>query len=955
MRENSVGESSIEGIRRRSTRAKMLHNSKFNLASFLLIAISLATRATAEDCCEPGDVKLDPDDCTKYFVCCTGKFKPMSCPSGEYWNAGAGQCEIDNGECNCNGQTCIEGDIITDANNCSNFKICVNGKYQSEPCPSGEYWNSAAHECQLDEGQCVGTTPPPVCLDGEVKENEANCAGYYNCTNGQWVGHLCNAGKYWNVQAKECQKDEGQCNGGSECEDGDVKENEDNCAGYYNCINGTYVPQLCGAGLYWSVEAKDCVVDNGECNGPQGPDCDDGTVVVNPSNCSGFYNCTNGKFVFQLCGSGLYWNNTIQACEKDEGQCVGTPSPVCEEGALKVDDDNCAGYLQCINNSWVNKDCAAQSYFDKDLLTCVIDSDGVCVCADGDLKVNTANCTGYYNCTNGQYVAQFCASGLYWNSEDKQCQKDEGQCNPTPSPVCVEGSLKVDDANCAGYLQCTNNSWVTKECGTGNYFDKDLLACVVDSDGVCVPKECVDGDLKANTANCTGYYNCTNGQYVAQFCGSGLYWNAADKQCQKDEGQCNPTPSPVCVEGSLKVDDANCAGYLQCTNNSWVTKECGTGNYFDKDLLGVCVVDSDGVCVPKECVDGDLKANTANCTGYYNCTNGQYVAQFCGSGLYWNAADKQCQKDEGQCNPTPSPVCVEGSLKVDDANCAGYLQCTNNLWVTKECGTGNYFDKDLLACVVDSDGVCVPKECVDGDVKENTENCAGFYNCTNGQYVAQLCGSGLYWNAADKQCQKDEGQCNATPSPVCEEGTLKVNEANCAGYLQCVNNAWVARLCASQSYFNADLLACVVDTDGVCVPKVCDPECCDQPNDWLGPVDNNCSAFVHCLYGNKFEMRCPNNLQFNNVTKECDYPENVQCEDGSEPPSGPTAGPSGTYCESKGRCVGQSDGTMLADEDACSSSYIVCQCECAINFKCNAGLVFNQKLKVCDWPTSVDC
>ncbi|KAH8397077.1 hypothetical protein KR215_008326 [Drosophila sulfurigaster] len=769
----------------------MLHNSKFNLASFLLIAISLATRATAEDCCEPGDVKLDPDDCTKYFVCCTGKFKPMSCPSGEYWNAGAGQCEIDNGECNCNGQTCIEGDIITDANNCSNFKICVNGKYQSEPCPSGEYWNSAAHECQLDEGQCVGTTTPPVCVDGEVKENEANCAGYYNCTDGQWVGHLCNAGKYWNAQAKECQKDEGQCNGGSECEDGDVKENEDNCAGYYNCINGTYVPQLCAAGLYWSVEAKTCVVDNGECNGPPGPSCDDGTVVVNPSNCSGFYNCTNGKFVFQLCGSGLYWNNTIQECEKDEGQCVGTPSPVCEEGALKVDDDNCAGYLQCINNCWVNKDCAAQSYFDEELLTCVIDSDGVCVCADGDLKVNTANCTGYYNCTNGKYVAQFCASGLYWNADDKQCQKDEGQCNPTPSPECVEGSLKVDNSNCAGYLQCTNNSWVTKECGTGNYFDKDLLACVVDSDGVCVP--------------------------------------------------------------------------------------------------------------------------------------------------------------------TPSPECVEGSLKVDNSNCAGYLQCTNNSWVTKECGTGNYFDKDLLACVVDSDGVCVPKECVDGDVKENTENCAGFYNCTNGQYVAQLCGSGLYWNAADKQCQKDEGQCNPTPSPECEEGTLKVNEANCAGYLQCVNNAWVARLCASQSYFNADLLACVVDTDGVCVPKVCDPECCDQPNDWLGSVDNNCSAFIHCLYGNKFEMRCPNNLQFNNVTKECDYPENVQCEDGSEPPSGPTAGPSGTYCESKGRCVGQSDGTMLADEDACSSSYIVCQCECAIDFKCNAGLVFNQKLKVCDWPTNVDC
>ncbi|KAH8372295.1 hypothetical protein KR093_010971, partial [Drosophila rubida] len=644
--------------------------------------------AAADDCCQPGDVKVDPDDCTKYFVCCTGKFKPMSCPSGEYWNVEAGICEIDNGQCNCNGQQCTEGDIITDASNCANFKICVNGKYESVPCPSGEYWNSVAKQCQLDEGQCNGTPAPPECVEGDVKEHVSNCAGFFNCTNGKWTAQLCGAGKYWNVQAKECQKDEGQCNGtpAPECVDGDVKENPANCAGYYNCSNGHYVAQLCGAGLYWNVNAKKCVVDNGECNGTPPPICVDGEVIANPSNCAGYYICTNGKYVAQLCGS-----------------------------------------------------------------------------------------------------------GLYWNANAKQCQKDDGQCNGTPAP------------------------------------------------------ECVDGDVKENPANCAGYYNCTNGQYVAQLCGSGLYWNANAKQCQKDDGQCNGTPAP-------------------------------------------------------ECVDGDVKENPANCAGYYNCTNGKYVAQLCGSGLYWNANAKQCQKDDGQCNGTPAP------------------------------------------------------ECVDGDVKENPANCAGYYNCTNGQYVAQLCGSGLYWNANAKQCQKDDGQCNGTPAPpTCVEDNIKENPSNCAGYMQCINNVWVPRPCSAGSFFNKTLQMCVVDSEGICIPKVCEDECCDYPNNWMGPVDRNCSAFIQCVNGRKIQQTCGKNLQFNNATKECDYPENVQCDDGSPPPSGPTAGPSGTYCASKGRCVGLPEGAKMANQPTCSTTYIVCQCECEIEMICPAGLMFNDVFKACDWPANIGC
>lgn len=298
------------------------------------------------------------------------------------------------------------------------------------------------------------------------------------------------------------------------------------------------------------------------------------------------------------------------------------------------------------------------------------------------------------------------------------------------------------------------------------------------------------------------------------------------------------------------------------------------------------------------CESGDTKPNEDDCSQYYFCCTGQFVLKSCPDGEYWSSKDKECQKDNGECN-------------------------SNN------------------------------QTCTDGVTKVDTTDCSKYQLCSNGKFESVSCNTGDYWNAAISKCEVDNGQCKG--NQTCTNGELKVNPADCAGYFQCVDNKLVEQKCPADTYFDTTVMACVIDTEGVCIPKVCDPECCDVPNNWLGPVDNNCSAFIHCLYGNKFQQRCPNNLQFNNDTKECDYPENVQCDDGSPPPSGPTAGPSGTYCESKGQCVGKPDGTMFAElTDSCSGNYIVCQCECEINFKCPDGLVFNEKVRSCDWPANVN-
>ncbi|EDW41192.1 GM25311 [Drosophila sechellia] len=567
-------------------------------------------------------------------------------------------------------------------------------------------------------------------------------------------------------------------------------------------------------------------------------------------------------------------------------------------------------------------------------------SSAVC-CSEGDTKVDADDCTKYLICCHGEFVSKSCASGSYWNSEIEICVVDDGQCRP---PTCVDGEITPNPDDCAGYLECVNGNEVILTCPDGDYFNSTLNQCVEDTCGVCI--SCTEGSKKADLNDCSKFQICVNGKYVPQSCAAGYYWNVLNKECEVDDGQCNGNGT-TCTDGELKVDPTNCAGYLACSNGNWVSKQCADGAYFNVTLES-CVPDDEGICV--KCNEGSTKP-LADCTMYEICSGGKYVTKSCDTGYYWNHQSEVCDVDNGQCNGNGT-TCTDGELKVDPTNCAAYLACSNGNWVSKQCADGAYFNVTLESCVPDDEGICV--KCNEGSTKPLAD-CTMYEICSGGKYVTKSCDTGYYWNHQSEVCDVDNGQCNGNGT-TCTENEVKVNPADCAGYLQCINGNFVARKCSASQFFNATLNECEVDTQNVCIPKTCDPDCCDVPNNSIWPVEKNCSAFYQCVNGNKYDQRCSNNLQYNSVIEQCDYPENVKCDDESAPPSGPNAGPSGTYCESHGRCVGQRDGTMFSDASGdCSSKYVVCQCECEVNFTCSSGLLYNSQVKSCDWPDNVKC
>ncbi|XP_078347566.1 chondroitin proteoglycan-2-like [Oculina patagonica] len=62
---------------------------------------------------------------------------------------------------------------------------------------------------------------------------------------------------------------------------------------------------------------------------------------------------------------------------------------------------------------------------------------------------------------------------------------------------------------------------------------------------------------------------------------------------------------------------------------------------------------------------------------------------------------------------------------------------------------------------------------------------------------------------------------------------------------------------------------------------------CETNAAGVHPNPNDCEGFIMCdMAGNTHEMDCPEGLRFNPALLVCDWPHNVECEDGSGEVSG---------------------------------------------------------------------
>ncbi|XP_055905773.1 uncharacterized protein LOC129941219 [Eupeodes corollae] len=927
------------------------------------------------ECKEDGAYSAHPTNCSLFYICNAGKLVEQSCGKGSYFDSKNLFCkpDVDNicwpstpepEPCTCAGDY-TEGDLVKDPDSCHSYYLCHKGDLIHKTCGYGNYFDTSKNLCQRDTtGKCWPQSSPPCTgglAEGDRISSSINCSVYLECTKGKLVEQNCPYQYLFDSSTKQCERDEdGKCWEMCYCEggykQGDLIGNDESCSSYFRCDNGKLIPDDCGVGNYFDTTTNNCVRDiNGVCGCKDKPcTCpggyEEGDFVENEDKCYSYYVCLHGELVAQSCGTGNYFDKASKRCERDyDGKCW----PKCKEGDRVANETSCYSYSVCKNGELIAQTCGDDEYFDKQSKKCVRDDEHICrpqcVCEDGskdgDLVANSANCSSYFICTEGKLIPGDCGYGNYFDKESKNCVRDEDGIHcPRPCPGgLLEGDRIPDKNSCYSYLVCKKGKIVGRTCGDTEYFDVESKKCVRDDKNICRPRVCPGGLLEddriPDESNCYSYLVCKKGELVAKTCGDKDYFDVVTKKCVRDDKNiCRPR---VCPGGLLEddriPDESNCYSYLVCKKGELISESCGEEDYFDKQSKK-CVRDDEHICRP-QCVcedgskDGDLVADSANCSSYFICTEGKLIPGDCGYGNYFDNESKNCVRDEDGIHcPRPCPGgLLEGERVPDINSCYSYLVCIKGKIVGKTCGDKDYFDVETKKCVRDDKNICRPRVCPGGLLEDeripDKTNCYSYLVCKKGELIAKTCGDKDYFDVVTKKCVRDDK--NICRPRVCPGGLLEDDripaESNCYSYLVCKKGELIAKTCGDKDYFDVVTKKCVRDDKNICRPRVCPGGLLEDDRI---PDESNCYSYLVCKKGELIAESCGEEDYFDKQSKKCVRDDEHIC---------------------RPQCVcedGSKDGDLVADSANCSS-YFICTEGKLIPGDCGYGNYFDNESKNC--------
>lgn len=176
-----------------------------------------------------------------------------------------------------------------------------------------------------------------------------------------------------------------------------------------------------------------------------------------------------------------------------------------------------------------------------------------------------------------------------------------------------------------------------------------------------------------------------------------------------------------------------------------------------------------------------------------------------------------------------------------------YFFCDSGYPNIEYCPNGLFWNNDLQMCDSQDNVICEQtfSECLPGDIIPNIYEPTSFLVCADGQYLLIPCAPGLFWNPILNACDwppnvdygkainasvtKDSNEAESSKSEESEESDASESSCNNGDYL----------------------------------------------------IGFNCSTFYHCIDGVPVLLSCPSKLRWNQKSKVCDLPENVQCTEES--------------------------------------------------------------------------
>ncbi|GIY49226.1 hypothetical protein CEXT_303411 [Caerostris extrusa] len=364
--------------------------------------------------------------------------------------------------------------VLLPHKDCTKFYVCNSGKPLVKSCQSGLHFNAKLNVCDYpDQAGCdSGAIKPkgkdglegldtlcPLNKDGNpvLKPHETDCRKFYTCNGGVLILQVCQHGLHFNAQLQKCDWPE---NAGCEIssikpkgrdglegldtlcplnEDGNpiLKSHETDCRKFYTCNGGILILQVCQNGLHFNSQLQKCdwpenagcetnvavkpkgksgkeVLKNVGCEKSFLKKLSSGTGDLNdfaaicasvladktsyfphPEDCNLFYMCDSGILSLRQCPNDLHFNAARQLCDwPHEAQCermgqlrsVGVPSAFCPPVNGKIPifyrhPSNCSIYYMCSNGFSYEFACPSRLHFNLRRRLC--DYEDVAMCSTG--------------------------------------------------------------------------------------------------------------------------------------------------------------------------------------------------------------------------------------------------------------------------------------------------------------------------------------------------------------------------------------------------------------------------------------------------------------------------------------------------------------------------------------------------------------------------------------------
>ncbi|KAH8362862.1 hypothetical protein KR084_002035, partial [Drosophila pseudotakahashii] len=952
--------------------------------------------------CTEGAVAIDADDCASYFQCLDDETVHFNCPNGSYFETNSEICVVDEfGVCPTS-RKCLDGDIFEDSKDCVAYLRCRHGSLVREKCLEGSYFNAISKSCRLDRsGSC--TAKRQICAEGELQADADDCAAYLNCIGGVLVKEKCPNGSYFESIFKLCQVDEnGVCSStSSDCTEGEVQVDPNNCANYLNCQNGKLESKSCPTGAYFEPTLKTCIVDiSGVCVEPV--KCTDGQTQLDPNNCAGYLKCINGEMVEDQCPSGTYYDRKLDACLVDtEGICV-TKIQLCTEGVRKEDPQDCAGYTQCVRGRSENLKCAFGSYFNETQGECLIDLERVCVkprmdyykdeeTTVPDLQQSSESIVADLSTTdsavpeltsqkscifdlNGFCVDQpikFTKREIKLNSDDEfDIVEVEPQYTESTTPdlerqtesttTDSHQSTESSNADLLLYTESTASDLYTETTvadlqTTGSDSTESSIADLLEY----LYTETTDADLQQSTESTVADLQTTD---------SVLQVSTSEKSCIFDlNGFCVGQPDEF---GLVEVQTQS----TESTTSDLQTTESDSTESSVADLLKYLYTETTSDYTTESTTNDDLLQSTESTTSdpYTESTVADLKTTT-------SALQVELPSSNYFLNIT---LCIEESIEEDPEDCAGYIQCFRGEINKLKCDPGRYFNVTQKYCLFDVNQVCynqnktsnatdfqttefIPEtttpydpfaKCTEGRLKVDPNNCAGYLNCSNGELKAEYCPSGFYFDPNLKNCTVDIRATCITNIKFCTEGVREEDPNNCAGYRQCIQGVVGNLKCTFGKYYNVAERECLVDEHKVCEKTVVDVNAQEVPLDDSPPPmflpDPICLLYENGVCADPLQKCIEGQVKVdpNNCAgyMKCKYGELVQ----ESCPSGSYFDLESQFClvDRRGICVTNievcEDGALEEDPRDCAG-FRQCIQGVVANRKCEPGEYFNVPQRDC--------